>query len=185
MLLQLLHPQERFLIFCQHAQDWIFGVWVKLRKYYVALLVLVLNLEEDQSAVVLVVHQALEVVSAVHCQERNEINNHRNGDRDWPTGKVSSSSFFYLHRSLLPELEINSSTSQTSLLKKVIYLADHLPEKNSDEYTESILWFYLFCDRVIARTKLVRICCITNPFVSTPESSTFFGLLPSKTAKAR
>jgi hypothetical protein len=48
----------------------------------VALLVLVSNLKEDHSAVILVVHQALDAVLAVHCQERNEINNHRNGNRD-------------------------------------------------------------------------------------------------------
>ena len=49
--------------FSQHAQEWMFGVLVKLREHYVALLVsikivlmvLVSNLKEDQSAVVLVV----------------------------------------------------------------------------------------------------------------------------------
>ena len=54
-----------------------FGDYMELRKHYVALLILVSNLEEDQSAVVLVVCQVLEAVSAMHCQERNEINNHR------------------------------------------------------------------------------------------------------------
>ena len=46
------------------------------------LLVLVSNIKEDQSAAVLVVHRALEAVSTVHCQERNEINNHRKDSRD-------------------------------------------------------------------------------------------------------
>jgi hypothetical protein len=55
---------------------------VKLRKHYVTLLALVLNLKEDQSAVVLVVYQALQAVLAVHCQERNEISNHRKENRD-------------------------------------------------------------------------------------------------------
>ena len=48
----------------------------------IVLLVLVSNLKEDQSAAVLVVHQALEAGSAVHSRERNEINNHRNENRD-------------------------------------------------------------------------------------------------------
>jgi hypothetical protein len=41
------------------------------------LLVFVSNRKEDQSAVVLVVHEALDAVSAVHCKEGNEINNNR------------------------------------------------------------------------------------------------------------
>ena len=86
MLVQWLHLiLERFLTFSQHEQERMFVTEVKLRKHYVALLaiietvllVFVSNLEEDLSAVVLVVHQALEVISAVHCQERKEINNHR------------------------------------------------------------------------------------------------------------
>ena len=151
MLVQLLHLiPERFLTFSQHAQEWIFGVWVKLRKHYVALLVLVSNLKEDPSAVVLVVHQALEVVSAVHCQERNEINNHRKENRDWHSRKF----FSFIHsQSLLQELEINHQLLRPHFLKKMIYLADHRPEKNSDEYTESILWLYLFCDRIISSAK--------------------------------
>ena len=52
-----------------------------------------------------------------------------------------------------------SLTSQTSLsTKKMIYLADHRPEKNSDEYSESIRWLYLFCDKIITSAKLVHIC---------------------------
>ena len=82
------------------------------------LLILVSNLKEDQSAVVLVVYQVLEVISAVHCQERNEINNNRKENTDRHSRKFLSSSFVYSHQSLLQEFEINSSTSQTSLLKK-------------------------------------------------------------------
>jgi hypothetical protein len=61
----------------------------------------------------------------------------------------------------------------------MIYLADHRLEKNSDEYTESILWFYLFCDRIISIAKLVLICWITNLYVSAPDlphSSVYFRL---------
>ena len=68
-------------------------------------------------------------------------------------------------------IENKSSTSQTSLLKKMIYLADHRPEKNLDEYTESILWLYLSGDRSISGAKRVHICWITNLFVSTPNLS--------------
>ena len=83
MLVQLLHLiLERFLTFSQHAQEWISEVEVKWRKHHVALLALVLDLKEDPSAVALVVHQALEAISTVHCQERNEINNHRKDNRD-------------------------------------------------------------------------------------------------------
>ena len=72
-IVQWLHLiPKRFLIFCQHAQEWIFVVGVKFRKHYVPLLVLVSNLKKDQSAVALVVRQTLEVVSSVHCQETNE-----------------------------------------------------------------------------------------------------------------
>ena len=70
-----------------------------------------------------------------------------------------------------------SSASQTSLLKKMIHLADHRPEKNLDEYTESILWLDLFGDGVISSAKLVHICWLTYPFVSAPNlphSSNFF-----------
>ena len=62
---------------------------MKLRKQHVALLavikmvllVLVSNLKEDQSTAVLVVHQALEAVSVVRCQERNKINTSRKENR--------------------------------------------------------------------------------------------------------
>ena len=68
MLVQLLHLiPERILTFSQHAQEWIFEIQVRWRKHSVALLVLVSNLKEDQSAVVLVVQQTLEAVLAVHC----------------------------------------------------------------------------------------------------------------------
>ena len=51
MLVQLLHLiPTRFFTFSQHAQEWIFGVQVKWRQHYVALLVLVLNPKEDPSA---------------------------------------------------------------------------------------------------------------------------------------
>ena len=108
MLVQWLHPiPEKFFTVSQLAQEWICGILVKWRKHYVALLVLVSNVKEDQSAVVIVVHQALEAVSAVHCQERNQIKNHRNVNRDRHSRKFLSNSFFYSHQSLLQELEIN------------------------------------------------------------------------------
>ena len=62
-----------------------------------------------------------------------------------------------------------SSISQTSLLRKMIYLADHRLEKNSDEYTESILWLDIFCDRIISSAKRVHIYWITDLFVSAPN----------------
>ena len=70
---------------------------MELRKHYVALLVFVTNLEENPSTVVLVVHQALEAVSAVHCQESNEINNHRKEKRDSHSRKF----FSFIHTNLL------------------------------------------------------------------------------------
>ena len=59
MLVQLLRALEELLTFSQHAPEWIFGVKATLRKQYVVLLEFVSNLKEDQSAVVLVVQQAL------------------------------------------------------------------------------------------------------------------------------
>lgn len=47
-----------------------------------ALLMFVSNLKEDPSAVVLVVHQAVDAISAVYCQKRNEINDYRKENRD-------------------------------------------------------------------------------------------------------
>ena len=82
MLVQLLHPQEWFLIICQHAQEWIFEGLSEVAKALCGAFGICINLKEVQSAVVLVVHRALEVVSAVHCQKRNEINNHRKENRD-------------------------------------------------------------------------------------------------------
>ena len=70
--------------------------------------------------------------------------------------------------------------------KKIIYLADHRPEKNSDEYTESVLWFTLFCDRIIWSAKLSHICWITYLYVSAPNlphSSVCFRLKQSNLVK--
>ena len=56
----------------------------------------------------------------------------------------------------------------------MIYVADHRPEKSSDEHTELILWFYLFADRIISDAKLVYIFWITYLHVSAlylPHSS--------------
>ena len=113
---QLLHPQEGFLIISQHAPEWIFGVEVKLRKHDVALLLLVPNLKEDQSAVVLVVYQVLESISAVHCQETNEINHNQKEIRDWHWREFLSSSFFYSHQSRLQEFEINHQLLRSHFL---------------------------------------------------------------------
>lgn len=77
--------------------------------------------------------------------------------------------FFYPQQYLLQESDINHQLLRPHFLKKMIYVADHRPEKNSDEYTESIRWFYLFCDRIVSRAKLVHICWITYLFVSAPN----------------
>ena len=93
--------------------------------------------------------------------------------------------FFYPQQYFLPEFEINSSTSQTSLLGKMMYLADRCPKKNSDEFTESILWVYLFCDRIISSAKRVHVHMLNHLFFCLrSKSSTFFSLLPMNTAKA-
>ena len=70
-----------------------------------------------------------------------------------------------------------SSTTQTSFIRKLVYLADHRPEKNLDEYVEAILWLYPFCDRITSSTERVHICWITYLFVSAPNlphSSVYF-----------
>ena len=133
MLVQFLYPQERFLIFSQHAQECIFEVWVKWRKHCVALLVIVSNLKEDQSAVALSVYQALEAVPTMHFQERNEINNHRKENSDWHSRK-----FFLLFTTISSSRIWNEpSAFQTSLLKKVIYLADHHLERITQTNTQN------------------------------------------------
>ena len=96
--------------------------------------------------------------------------------------------FFFLLPTTISSSRIGnkSLTSQTSLSKKDDLSADHRLEKNSDEYTESILWFYLFCDRIISSAKLVHICWITYLFVSTPNlphSSVCFRLKQPKLVK--
>ena len=53
--------------------------------------------------------------------------------------------------------------------KKRMYLADHRPEEKSEEYTSSILRFYLFCGRIISSAKLIHTCWITYLFVSAPD----------------
>ena len=182
MLVQLLHLiPERFLILFQHAQECIIGIYVKWRKHYVALLVLVPNLKEDQSAVVLVVHQALEAVSAVRCQERNEINNHRKEIRDGHSREFLS---FVPTNLFFKEFETNHQLLRPHFLKKMIYLADHRPGENSDDYTESELWFYLLCDKIISSAKFVHTCWITYLFGSAPNlphSSVCFRIKAVKT----
>ena len=94
--------------------------------------------------------------------------------------------FFYPHQSLLQDLEINHYPLRPHFLKKMIYLADHRLKKNSDEYTKSILWLYLFGVRIIESAKLVNISWITNLFVSAshlPHSSVCFRLKQSKPIK--
>ena len=68
----------------------------------------------------------------------------------------------------------------------MIYLTDHRPEKKSDECSETLLWLYLFDDRIISSVKLVHISCITNLFVSAPNlphSSVCFWLKQPKLVK--
>ena len=62
-----------------------------------------------------------------------------------------------------------TSTTQTSLIRKLVYLADHRPEKNLDEYVEAILCLYPFCDRITSSAKRVHICWITNLHISAPN----------------
>ena len=71
-----------------------------------------------------------------------------------------------------------SSTTQTSLIRKLVYLPDHHPEKNLDEYEEAILWLYPFCDRITSSAKRVHIRWITYLFVSAPH-------LPHSTVRFR
>ena len=59
-------------------------------------------------------------------------------------------------------------------------------EKNLDKYTESILWLYLFCDRIISSAKRVHICWTTNLYVSAPNlphSLAYFRLEQPKLVK--
>ena len=80
--------------------------------------------------------------------------------------------FFYSQQYILQGFEINHQLLRRHFWKKkMISPDDHRPEKNSDEYTESILWLYHFCDRIISGAKCVHICWITNLFVSTPNLS--------------
>jgi hypothetical protein len=79
------------------------------------LLVLVLNLEEDQSAVVLVVHQTLEVVSWL-CAVRKEMKSTTIQEKS----EIDiQESFFLLFTSISSSrIENKSSTSKTSLSEK-------------------------------------------------------------------
>ena len=86
--------------------------------------------------------------------------------------EIDTQECFFLESTEISSSRIGnkSSTSPNSLSKKkTIYLADHRPEKNSDGYTEFILWCYLFCDGIISSAKLVHTCWITNLYVSTPN----------------
>ena len=79
-----------------------------------------------------------------------------------------------------------SSTTQTSLIRKLVYLADQRPEKNLDEYVEATLWLYPFCDRIISSAKFVHICWMNYLFVSAPNlphSSVCFRLKQPKLVK--
>ena len=72
--------------------------------------------------------------------------------------KVSFQCFLLFKPISSSRIRSESSSSQTSLLKKMSYLADHLVEKNVDEYTESLVWLYLFSEGIISSAKLVHIC---------------------------
>ena len=166
MLVQRLHLiPERFLTFSQHAPEWIFGVEVKWRKHYVALLGTCIK------------SQGRPVCSCSHCVPGAGggigcalSGKKRNQQRSKRKQIDIQESFFLLFTTISSSRIGNkSSTSQTSLLKKMIYLADHRPEKNSDEYKDSMLWLYLFCDRIISSVKLVHICWITNLHISAPN----------------
>ena len=109
----------------------------------------------------------------------NETSNNRKENRNSHSRKFLSSSFFYSHQSVLQEFEVNHQLLRRHFLKKMIYLADHRPKKNSNEGAEWILWFYFFCDGISTSAKLVHICWIINLYVSTsslPHSSVCFRL---------
>ena len=80
---------------------------------------------------------------------------------------------FFLVFTYISSLRIGnkSSTSLTSLLGKMIYLADHRRGKDSVEYSESVLWLYVFGDRIISSAKPVHICWITDLYRSAPNLS--------------
>ena len=147
MLVQLLHLiPERFLTFNQHAQEWILGVWVKWRKHYAVLLALDTCIKSQGRPVCSRSRCAPGVGDGLSCALSGKKWNQQQTKRKqgFTRNKVF---FFYPQQHLLQALEINSSTPKNSLLKKMIYLADHPPEKNWNEYTESILWLYLVLRR--------------------------------------
>ena len=96
-------------------------------------------------------------------------------------------SFSFIHNNLFfKNLKWIHQLLRPHFLKKMIYVADHRPEKNSDEYTESILRLYLFGDRMISSAKRVQICWITHLFVVTrdlPYSSVCFRSKQAKLVK--
>ena len=150
MLVQLLHLiPKRFLTFSQHAPERIFGVSVKLPTYYVALLAALKTVRwylyqisrKTSLQLFSLSTRRREVVSAMHCQERNDINNHRKENRDWHTRKFLCS---------------------TSLSKKKDDLSSWSPSREK-------LRLYVFCDRIIPSATLVHICWITYLFVSAPN----------------
>ena len=168
MLVQLLNLiPKKLLLFCQHAPEWISEVQLQSRKRYVALLAVDTCIKSQRRPVCSCSRCAPGAGDGIDCalsgKKWNEPQSTRNQRLTFK--KVF---FFYSHPSL-QEFEINHPLLRPHFLKEVIYLADHCPEKNSDEYKESILLLYLFRDRIIPSTNLVYICWITYLFVSAPN----------------
>ena len=88
-----------------------------------------INLKEDQSVVVLVVHCQKEMKSTT-IEKETEI---------YIYGSLLPVFSFCPHQSLFQELEKNQQLLRPHFLRKMILLADHHLEKNLDECTESIL----------------------------------------------
>ena len=92
-----------------------------------------------------------------------------------------------IHTNLFFKIGNKLSTSQTSLPKKMSSLADHRVQRDSAKYTESILGFYLFGDRIISSAKCVHICWIIYLYVfalNLPYSSVYFRLKQPKLVKS-
>ena len=174
MLVQLLQLiPERFLTFSQHAQEGICVVEAKLRKHMWRCWYLYQISRKTR----------LQLFSWYTrrwgCYRQCTVRKEMKSTTIEKKTKIDILETFFLLSTTISSSTIcsKSSTPQISLLKKLIYLAYHCPEKNSNDYTESILWLYVFCDRIISNAKLVHICWIAYLFVSAPNlphSSVYF-----------
>lgn len=186
MLVQLLHPQLRFLIFRQHAQEWICGVWMKLWKHYMTLFAVDACTNSQGSPVCSCARCAPGPGGVSDCALSGAKWSQQQKKRKQSlTFRKVSFQFFPLFTAIsYPRIQNKSSTSQTILPRRMISRADRRPEKNSDEYTESRLSLYLFCKRILSNAKRVHICWISNLHISAlnlSHASVFFRLKQPKT----